>query len=504
MAGLAALAAVIVLLAVANYVNLATVRMLVRQREIGIRKVLGVSPLRLAAQFIAESLLVAMLATACAMLLAWIALPLFSTLVDRPLGGMLDLAAAGTMLALGAVVGVAAALYPAWLALRQPVGVGLQGRAGSESAQGLLVRRVLSAFQFAVAIALIAAALTVSWQTRFASRADPGFDASPLLLVALPGDPASANAHAFRAALSRLPGVSGVTTMSEAVGRDDFKMVSMVKRPGGPALPLELRRVGPEFFQVYGVRPVAGQFFDPVRDGKDSQRVVINARAAAALGFTSPEAAIGQLVGEQRIAGVAPDLRYQNLRQAPQALIYAPDPDQRMVTIRTAGDIGALRAQVDALWPTFYPNEVADIEAAGAVFADNYREDARLAAMLTGASVVATGLAAFGIYVLSAYSVRRRAREIVLRKLHGATGSDVGRLIGREFAVLIGIGALAGLPFACLAAERYLAGFVERAPMGYWPQLAALLAVCVVAAAATARHALGAMRMSPALVLRDT
>jgi ABC-type antimicrobial peptide transport system permease subunit len=137
------------------------------------------------------------------------------------------------------------------------------------------------------------------------------------------------------------------------------------------------------------------------------------------------------------------------------------------------------------------------------LFAANYSEDARLAKMLTAASVVATALASFGIYVLSAYSVKRRSREIVLRKLYGAGGGDVGRLVAREFAWLIGIGALAGLPLAWLAIERYLAGFVERAPMGGWPMVYALGCIALVALAATARHTLAAVRMSPVLALRD-
>ncbi|MDB5950013.1 MAG: hypothetical protein JWR65_1868 [Massilia sp.] len=137
------------------------------------------------------------------------------------------------------------------------------------------------------------------------------------------------------------------------------------------------------------------------------------------------------------------------------------------------------------------------------MFAHNYSDDLRLAQILTAASVVATALASFGIYVLSAYSVRRRSREIVLRKLYGAGGFDVGRLIAREFAGLTGIGALIGLPAAWFATERYLSGFVERAPLGWWPPLLALGCVGLVALAATGRHTLAAVRMSPALALRD-
>ena len=117
--------------------------------------------------------------------------------------------------------------------------------------------------------------------------------------------------------------------------------------------------------------------------------------------------------------------------------------------------------------------------------------------------MVATILAGIGIYVLSAYSVKRRAREIVLRKIHGATGGDIGRLVAREFLALLAIGALVGVPLALLAIERYLAAYVERASMGGWPAGAAFGCVALVASAAIARHTLRAMRMLPAAALRS-
>jgi cell division protein FtsX len=503
LAGLAALAVLILALACANYVNLATVRILGRQREIAIRKVLGVGAARLAWQFVAESLVVSMLATVCGLVLAWLATPLFASLVNRRLDGFFTAGACAAMLCIGALAGLLSALYPAWMAMRQQAGTGLQGRGNSETRHGLGLRRLLSVFQFAAAIGLIAVTLAVSWQTRYASKADPGFDAQSLLVIALPGAPGSAAAHAFRDALARLPGVTGVTAMSDAVGRDDNKIVNVVNRPGAEPLSVEAKMVSPEFFQVYRVGALAGRVFDPAQDGAQSTAVVLNAAAAAAYGFASPEAAVGQLFDEARIIGIAPDLRYRTLRQAPGPMVYRIDPAQPVLTARIEGGAAAARALVEALWARHFPNDVPDIEPAAGVFAANYSEDARLAKILTSASVVATALASFGIYVLSAYSVKRRSREIVLRKLYGAGGADVGRLVAREFAWLIGIGALAGLPLAWFAIQRYLAGFVERAPMGGWPMLYALGCVALVALAATARHTLAAVRMSPALALRD-
>jgi putative ABC transport system permease protein len=132
-----------------------------------------------------------------------------------------------------------------------------------------------------------------------------------------------------------------------------------------------------------------------------------------------------------------------------------------------------------------------------------YAGDLRLARLLAAASVIATAIAAFGIYVLAAYSVRRREKEIVLRKLYGAGHATIARLVAREFAVLVGAGALLGLPFAWVAIQRWLDAFAERAPIGVWTLVAALLVAAVVALVATLRHALAAVRIRPILALRE-
>jgi cell division protein FtsX len=498
-AGLAGLGVVILLLAATNYVNLAAVRTAARRREIAVRKSLGISGKALAAQFLAEALLVGASATLIGAVLAWLALPLFSELVGRPLASSYDAAAWGMLAALGVGAGLLSGLYPAWLAARVPASAALGGRAGA-TAEGQRMRRLLTVVQFAAAIGLVSTSLSVWWQTRYASDADPGFDPRPQLVLALPGDPGSAAAHAFKTALARLPGVDGVAAMQEAAGRDGNKSVILIDRRGRESVPLELKDVGANFFEVVGLRPLAGKLFS--RRGEDG--VVLNARAALALGYASPEAAVGQVIGDNsRVIGIAPDIRYNSLRQKPDAILYRLNEEQGVLTVRTRGSLPAVRATVASLWAQHFPNAVPDIETASSIFAANYADDLRQARLLALAAVVATALAGFGIYVLSSYTIRRRAREFVLRKLHGAAPRDIGLLVAREWLALLLVGALLALGPAWLWTERYLAGFVERAPMGWWPMAIACAGVGAVALGGCARQAVTAMRMPPALALRD-
>jgi ABC-type antimicrobial peptide transport system permease subunit len=136
------------------------------------------------------------------------------------------------------------------------------------------------------------------------------------------------------------------------------------------------------------------------------------------------------------------------------------------------------------------------------IYAANYADDARLARLLAIATAVALAIAAFGAYVLAADAVQRRTREIALRKLHGARPRDIGKLVAREVGGAILLSALVALPLAALAIERYLADYTERAPIGAWTLLFALVAASATAAFAVARHAWIAMMLKPSVALR--
>ncbi|NYE63077.1 cell division protein FtsX [Duganella sp. 1224] len=504
--GLLAGGLLILALATINYVNLATVRTLRRQREIGIRKLLGVSAWRLTRQFLSEAMLTALLAASAGLLLAWLLLPMFSDLVNRPLEGIFTLRACMLALALAALTGVCAGAYPAWLAHRALPGPSLAGRGNSETAGGWWGRRVLTVLQFASAMALSATAIAVAWQTWYASHASPGFDPANLLVLILPSYGQNKPLdQSFIAQLRRLPQIEGVATISEAVGRDGAKNINRIRGKDGTDVPMEAKYVSADWFQVHRLRPEFGVAFDPQRDGIEGQEVskaMVNAAGALALGYATPQEAVGKfLKADYQIIGIAPDVRFQGVRAPSRAVIYFVRPAS-VLSIRVRGSVAAAYDAIAPLWQRHFPDDVLELKTQQAVLAERYAGDARLIRILVAASAIAVALAGFGIYVLSAYSVQRRRREIVLRKLHGARRGDIALMMAREFAALVGAGAALGLPLAWLAIQRYLASYAEHAPLGAWPLAAALALAVLIALLATARHTLAALRISPALALQ--
>ncbi|NHZ63744.1 FtsX-like permease family protein [Massilia genomosp. 1] len=512
-AALGAMAALILAMAAMNYVNLAAVRVLRRQREVAIRKVLGAGMRQLVLQLLAESMLVALLATGLGLLLAWLALPLFAQLVDRKLDGMLSIANLGAALALGLALGALTAAYPAWIALRVRPGAVLAGRGDSESLRGMQVRRVLTVVQVAAAMGLAGVTLAIAWQTAFAMRVSPGFDPAPLMIVDLPETVRdSARARSFIAALSAQPGVAGTAVSEDAVGRHQVSWLRDLKRPGGISASMEMKSVSAAFFEQYRIAPRAGRLFSARTDKEDDPvPLVLNAIAARELGFATPEAALGQTLLftgfdnktiQKRVVGIAPALRFQSLRETPHAMAYELWTAGMTLSVRATGELGPVEAAVRSLWPRYFPDAMIKTHRADAILALNYAEDERVARILAIASGIALAIAAFGTYVLSAHTVQRRAKEIVLRKLHGARRSAIGLLVVREIGAMTLVAAAIGLPLAGLAINSYLATYVEHAPVGYWTLLFALASTVAVALAAVARHAWLAMRMLPSDALR--
>jgi putative ABC transport system permease protein len=507
--GLAAVALLILLLAATNYVNLATVRTLRRQREIAVRKVLGASAGAVSRQFLAESVLVCLIATALGLVLAWLLLPVFSELVQRKLDQLFTPAALGASVLLGVVLGLAAGAYPTWSALGVRATSALSGRGNSETAGGLWLRRVLTVLQFAAAMGLTGMTLAVAWQTRHASTLDPGFDPAPLLMVTAASDMRDASTSAFRDALARIPGVTGVAVADAPVTVN--RNSTGLRADGGQAIEISFLFVSPEFFDVYRMAPLAGRLYSPKLDKvADEDKVVVNLAGAREFGFPNAEAAVGKFVRSpdgrgtaMQIVGVAPDIRHRSAREKMQATIYFLENRTNVFTVRSEGSLEPVMRAVEAMWPRFFPNDVINMQPASSLFAANYADDLRLAKLLAASSVIAIAIAAFGMYVLSAYSVQRRTREIVLRKLYGASGGAIGVLVAREFSALLAAGAVVGLPAAWFATERYLSAFTERAPVGLWTVGAAFALAALVAFGSTLRHALAAVRIAPALALRD-
>jgi putative ABC transport system permease protein len=532
--GLSAGAALVLGLAVANYINLTSVRTLARAREIAVRKTLGASPWRLTGQFVFESTLAAMTAAAAGLVLAWWVAPTLSELLNLQLAaGLFSPVRIALLIAASLALGVVTGLYPARIAFVVHCVEALAGRTHDEGAVGRGLRRAMTTLQFVVALVIGVGACVVLWQNRHVATLDHGIRTDGLLAVNVPdgfSGMSDAVNNAFRAALSHEPGVDALAWSFDVPGRDSAnETMSVAQNRSTSLVVVNLMRVDKGFFDVYGIPMIAGVPRALAQETVESvgaiaphaaiaptaeRLVVLDGEASRALGFASPQAAVGNLIlggGEHmtlgkdpmRVAAVASTIRLESARESgrPHAFLLSDKPQPTLTLQGPRMDL--MQQAVARAWPRFFPEHAANPVTVKEALAEPYNFERRVAQMATSFSLLALLLSGFGVYALAAYTVRRGTREIVIRKLYGASPARIAGVVAREFAPLLGVAALIGLPLGGWLAQNWLANFTERSPTAFWALPLVMMALVAMTALAALRHALAALHMRPTSVLRE-
>ena len=517
-------AALMLALAVANYVNLTSVRTLARSREIAVRKTLGANPWRLTLQFVLESVLTSAFAAAIGLLLAWWLAPTVGELLGLHLvDGLFSPGRLALLAVVTLMLGVCTGLYPARIALGVNCVAALAGRSQDEGAAGRGARRAMTALQFAVALVIAGGAGAMLWQGRFVASLSPGVRTQGLLAVDVPDaffGKADAAGVALREAVSHEPGVEALAWSMDVPGRNSDKTFQLVGRgTGAQILNANVMPVDRDFFDVYGVhilagRPRAAAAPASAASGVVSERlVVVDAATTRALGFASPESAVDQVIfsgddkplakDPMRIVAVASDVRLEDAREAPRPHVFVISRKPQAVLTLQGPRMDLLRQAVARHWSRLFPEDALDPTTVEEAVALPYLREHRFAQVAAATTLIALLLSAFGVYALAAYTVRRSAREIVIRKLYGASRARIARLMAREFVPLLAVAAVVGLPIAGWLAYAWIETFTERSSTAMLALPAALVAVVAMTALAALRHAAIAMRMRPTQALRD-
>ncbi|MDR7298815.1 ABC-type antimicrobial peptide transport system permease subunit [Pelomonas aquatica] len=511
---LAAAAAGVLALAVINFINLWSVRTLRRQREIGLRKSLGAGAPALAVQFFIEALAVAGLAGALGLLLAWWGTPPLSALLqhffEAPVLAPGMVALTGLLCVLIAAL---SALPLTHIALRVRPAESLAGRSHSEGAASRWLRRLMTTVQFGAAALFTAMALTVAWQSRHVADMPRGFEVENRLAVDLPWETRPAQTTALLARIQAWPEVVAAAASEDVPGRDFGDWYIDYTGPSGQALALRNgANFTPGYLDVYGMHLLAGRLSADHRAEVAQHGGVLDRSAVRALGFASPEAAIGQTILDDgkpvTVVAVIEDIRVEGPRSQamPHILVPVTERGAGVISVHTRNPAETRRKLTELVNQTLPDAQAqAQVLSVREQQARKMAEDVRLGQLIAITGALALLLAAVGIYALAAYTLRRREREIVLRKLHGAGAGAVARLLVKEFAGVLLAACAVALPLAAWVTQLYLSGFVVRAPVGpgsLWVLLAALALLAVVTAVAVARHLRAALALRPLQALR--
>lgn len=512
---LTAVALFILLIAAINFVNLATARATERAREVGVRKAVGSSRGAIVGQFLGESVVLTAFGGLVGFGLAVAALPTFNRLAGRAFeaGDLGAPWAAALVVGLIGMVGVGAGLYPALVLSSYRPTEALKGRFAT-GRQGVRLRQGLVVVQFALSIGLVVATFSVLRQLDYMQTQDLGFAADETLVVEagrVPGSLRQQRAEAFQ---QRLEGIAGVRAVSFAGAAPGFSgwagQVTFRGEDERSSVSMEHVMADAAFADALGLRVIAGRGFDAGR-ASDGDGVLLNVEAVQALGWPSPEAALGQRVvspGSQidgPVIGVVADYHQHGLRQPIPALaVSQQNPWSRgLFLVRFApARRASVEAEVRAAWTAFFPDYEPTIGALGSAFAAQYDEERRLAQTFAVFAGLAVLLACLGLLGLAAYATAQRTKEIGIRKVLGASVGSIVALVSKEFVLLVGVAFVVAVPVAWLAMDRWLEDFAYRVDLGPLVFLGAGLLALLIAVATVSAQALRAATSDPVRSLR--
>jgi putative ABC transport system permease protein len=520
--GFLAIAALIVVMAGLNFVNLTTILSARRATEVGVRKVSGAERRHLVSQFLAETLAHVALAMALGAMIAALLLPSFDAFLKRtiafPVG---DVAFVGELTVATLILGLMAGAYPAFVLSGGVPAKVLKGARTAEGRGGL--RHLLTTVQFAILVCLGLIATVISAQERFATREGLRFATDQVLEITVPC------VSSFATTVRTVPGV-----VAAACARTSILLSRGTAVPL-PAMSYEGHAINPApfvvdfgFFELFGLKPLAGRFFSrsfgadaaPARGDGQPPAIVINESMVRALGFATPEDAIGKSIRWQRqisaqrleytapgpseIIGVAPDFARGSIRERIPPQIFWVDPGLDFAIYlkidgahvpETLAAIDRLTRQVDEPRPIarrFLDQGVQDL----------YLDLTRQAQVLAALAIVAVFVAALGLFGVAALAAERRTKEIGVRKVLGASRRDILRLLLWQFSKPVLLANLIAWPAAYVIAHRWLDGFAYHITLAPRMFLAASASALVIAVLTVAGHALLVARAEPATALR--
>ncbi|MGK0222041.1 MAG: putative ABC transport system permease protein, partial [Limisphaerales bacterium] len=512
------LALLVLIVAIVNYTNLATAQSLGRNREIGMRKTMGASRRQLVAQFLVESVCVAFLALIISLLALAVLVPFFNTAWDKALSFNL-LTTLPWMLLTTVIVGMVAGAYPAYL-ISQSSPIQALRSGGSSGGKGGAFRTGMLILQFAISIFMLAMVAVVFLQNRKVEESAEIYPKSEIITLSRLGlESIQAKLETLRTEVEKIPGVERMAYGSQLPYEQSNSGFQATPEAGNKDKAVLLTQIwiDQNFFAALNIPIIAGRSLSSGISSDTTNEtignVILNELALSKLGFTSPSQAIGQQFfdyredGENRtytIVGVAPDQNFQGFHNQVKPLTFKMRPSSfRNAAIRvSSGDMATIRAQVEQTWEDLIPDYPIQSSYLEDEFRDTYGIYQNIANILGGFAFVAMLLSLLGLFGLAAFMAATRTKEIGIRKVMGASSTQITRMLIWRFSKPVMWSVLLALPLAYLAANQFLQFFADRINLVEVIVVVAGVVAVLVSWTIVGIHALRIARSSPILALR--
>ncbi len=456
---LSAVAIFLLLIACVNFMNLATARSVSRSREVGVRKVVGAGRRSLIGQFMGESVLISAISMLVSLALVHLLLPAFNELTGKQLTiNYTNPIVYRSLIGITLLTGITAGIYPAFfLSSLKAINV-LKGKLSGLSGVG--IRKSLVVVQFSLSVVLIISAMVVYRQLNYMRNKNLGFDKENIFYIRV-NDALRKNFNGFKAETLQNPSIKSVAR-SDDNPMDIFGGMVLADNawPGKTKednIAFKFLQCDDELLPALGFTFVEGRNFSN-RFISDSANYIINEEAVRQMKLNNP---VGQfLVGPRKgnIVGVVKDFHTSGLQKPIGPLIIAMNPGEaRRIFIKyEKGGLDKAMAHVQTVYRKYSPDFPMEYKFMDETFGQQYQDEILIGKLATCFTAIAIFISCLGLFGLASFTAERRAKEISIRKVLGATVSQLIALLCQEFVLLIFISLLIGLPLAGWGVQQFL------------------------------------------------
>lgn len=508
-------------IAIVNFINLTITNSLTRTKEIGIKKVFGATGNFLFRQIMTESMLMGLGALCLGIILTLVLLPTFNGLFETNLSfnPWENPFLIYVLLGIWSIVGIFSGIVPSLVWARGKLVDSLQGKLSNQNKPGFS-RYSSIVVQFVIAIVLISGTFLIRKQINYMIDKDPKFDSQNSIVAQTDNwqyknlEAASQNLEIISKELEATPYVA-ITSFTGSIPGDydeNYNTFYPEAKSSLPSIGLRKSYVGKNYFKTMGISVLSGHGFDqPPTSLKNT--VVLNRTAMNKLGFEKAE---GQIIRESsesgqpyRIIGVIDDFSYQGSQHETQPLAHFYSERENFMDwdyLVVRAEKGASSAVVRLLqekWKTLLPEG-----SLTHFFADNklnvyYTEYKRVNTLITCFSALAIILSCIGLFALASYAMARRTKEIGIRKVNGATITQILSLLNRDFLKWVVLAFLIAVPLAWYGLEKWLEGFAYKTTMSWWIFALAGLITLSIALLTVSWQSFRAATANPVEALRE-
>lgn len=504
------------LIACINFMNLATARSSKRSTEVGIRKVLGAQKGTLVWQFLGESILMSLIAFILSILLALLCLPAFAAATGKDLALLPNqhLWILAGFFILSLITGIIAGVYPAFfLASFKPVRI-LKSKSSSSLA-ALSVRKGLVVFQFFISAILIIASVVISNQMDYLRSKDLGFNKEQELIIPFRSNAAKNTYASLKGEVAKLPEVVSVGAATYYPGifnpedRGFFREGSTVDQ----AQITHYNHIDESFIQTLGIKLIAGRTFSKEFPGDTARSIILNEEAVVKLGFANATEAIGKKLFTQGdgsdnvsdIIGVVKNFHFRDLHMPISPFAFGLSRNSRfnyLIVHTQTKNMADMLHRIGQTWQKFNAAEPFEYNFLDEQFQKNYEAQERLAAIVKYFTLIAILISCLGLFGLATFSAEQRTKEIGIRKVLGASVSNLVVMISSDFIKLVLIALVLASPVAWWVMHKWLQDFAYRTEIGITVFLVSALFAFLIALLTVSSQAIRAALSNPVKSLR--